>query len=54
MEDVETPKERPDYSVLFTHANPQQAYRLLELPPSLMELLASDNPPVYVDGLCMD
>ncbi|OJJ66874.1 hypothetical protein ASPBRDRAFT_59310 [Aspergillus brasiliensis CBS 101740] len=32
-------------SILFTHTAPQQAFRLLELPPDLAELLASDNPP---------
>ncbi|KAL4958026.1 sister chromatid cohesion protein Dcc1 [Aspergillus filifer] len=33
-------------SILFTHRSPQQGFRLLELPPELAELLASENPPV--------
>ncbi|PYI06768.1 hypothetical protein BO78DRAFT_314834 [Aspergillus sclerotiicarbonarius CBS 121057] len=32
-------------SILFTHTAPQQAFRLLELPADLAELLSSDNPP---------
>ncbi|KAL2837179.1 hypothetical protein BJY01DRAFT_47248 [Aspergillus pseudoustus] len=32
-------------SILFTHRSPQHGFRLLELPPDLAELLASDNPP---------
>ncbi|KAL2819097.1 hypothetical protein BJX63DRAFT_27596 [Aspergillus granulosus] len=32
-------------SILFTHRSPQRGFRLLELPPDLAELLASDNPP---------
>ncbi|PWY72218.1 sister chromatid cohesion protein Dcc1 [Aspergillus sclerotioniger CBS 115572] len=34
-------------SILFTHTAPQQAFRLLELPADLAELLSSDNPPTY-------
>ncbi|KAL4968416.1 putative sister chromatid cohesion protein Dcc1 [Aspergillus stella-maris] len=33
-------------SILFTHRSPQQGFRLLELPPDLAELLASEDPPV--------
>ncbi|KAI9373655.1 hypothetical protein BJX61DRAFT_370827 [Aspergillus egyptiacus] len=32
-------------SILFTHKFPQQAFRLLELPPDLADLLSSENPP---------
>lgn len=34
-------------SVLFTHTQPQQSFRLLELPPDLEELLTSKDAPVY-------
>ncbi|KAL4801137.1 sister chromatid cohesion protein Dcc1 [Aspergillus venezuelensis] len=33
-------------SILFTHRSPQQGFRLLELPPDLAKLLATENPPV--------
>ncbi|KAL4787891.1 hypothetical protein BJX76DRAFT_353689 [Aspergillus varians] len=33
-------------SILFTHHSRQQGFRLLELPPELADLLASDNPPI--------
>ncbi len=32
----------------FTFTQPQQSFRLLELPPELLELLSSDSPPTYV------
>ncbi|RAH49803.1 putative sister chromatid cohesion protein Dcc1 [Aspergillus brunneoviolaceus CBS 621.78] len=32
-------------SILFTHTAPQQGFRLLELPPEVADLLASENPP---------
>ncbi|KAL3495826.1 hypothetical protein BJX62DRAFT_160831 [Aspergillus germanicus] len=32
-------------SILFTHSSAQRGFRLLELPPGLAELLASDEPP---------
>jgi sister chromatid cohesion protein DCC1 len=35
-------------AIPFTHTHPQQSFRLLELPPELLELLSSDNPPTYV------
>ncbi|KAK2742917.1 hypothetical protein FQN57_005047 [Myotisia sp. PD_48] len=35
----------PETSLPFTHTQPQQLFRLLELPPELLELLESDNPP---------
>ncbi|KAK2827866.1 hypothetical protein FQN49_007263 [Arthroderma sp. PD_2] len=31
--------------IRFTHTQPQQLFRLLELPPELLELLESENPP---------
>jgi sister chromatid cohesion protein DCC1 len=35
-------------AIPFTHTHPQQSFRLLELPPELLELLSSDNPSTYV------
>jgi hypothetical protein len=35
-------------AIPFTHTHPQQSFRLLELPPELLELLSSDSPPTYV------
>ncbi|KAI9930355.1 hypothetical protein ASPWEDRAFT_170981 [Aspergillus wentii DTO 134E9] len=32
-------------SILFTHTNPQQGFRLLELPSEVVELLSSKEPP---------
>ncbi|PGH02348.1 hypothetical protein AJ80_08870 [Polytolypa hystricis UAMH7299] len=32
-------------SIGFTHTQPQQNFKLLELPPELVELLSSDHPP---------
>ncbi|KAL2862774.1 putative sister chromatid cohesion protein Dcc1 [Aspergillus lucknowensis] len=36
---------QPTPSILFTHRSPQHGFRLLELPPELADLLASDKPP---------
>ena len=36
------------HNILFTHTQPQQGFRLLELPPDLEELLSSKDAPVYV------
>ncbi|KKA25664.1 hypothetical protein T310_0304 [Rasamsonia emersonii CBS 393.64] len=35
-------------SIRFTHTFPQQGFRLLELPPELLELLSSDDPPTLL------
>lgn len=35
-------------SILFTNTQPQQGFRLLEIPPELDELLSSKNASVYV------
>lgn len=35
-------------SILFTHSTPQQGFRLLELPPELVDLVSSDDAPTYV------
>ncbi|KAL1969683.1 hypothetical protein VTN77DRAFT_8236 [Rasamsonia byssochlamydoides] len=35
-------------SIRFTHTFPQQGFRLLELPPELVELLSSDDPPTLL------
>jgi sister chromatid cohesion protein DCC1 len=32
-------------SILFTHTSPQQGFKLLELPPELVEALSSKEPP---------
>jgi hypothetical protein len=41
-------------SILFTHSSAQRGFRLLELPPDLAELLASNDPPTYVSNLLTD
>lgn len=35
-------------SIRFTHTFPQQGFRLLELPPEVLELLSKEDAPVYV------
>lgn len=35
-------------SIRFTHSSPQQAFRLIELTPDLLELISSPNAPTYV------
>ena len=34
-------------SIRLTHSSQQRAFRLLELTPEIVELLSSDNAPVY-------
>lgn len=37
-------------SIRFTHSSPQQAFRLVELTPDLLELISSPNAPTYVSA----
>jgi hypothetical protein len=37
-------------NIRFTFTHPQQNFRLLELPPALLELLSSPDPPTYVSS----
>ena len=37
-----------ELGISFDFSHSQQSFRLMELPPPLLELLSSDNPPTYV------
>jgi hypothetical protein len=38
-------------AVPFTQTHPRQTFRLLELPPELLELFSADSAPTYVYSL---
>ena len=41
------------HSIRFTHTSPQNNFRLLELPPDLLEELSSDKAQTYVFSFCL-
>lgn len=46
-----TMSTQDDLGILFEISNEQRNFRLLELPPSLLTLIASKDPPKYVSIL---